>query len=141
MVSHYEPIPRKKGKKKQTKKYKSNWDNAAPSEDGRTYGIDRLNFSKPANGSGINFESEKKSERLLAQRRGDQTENKENRNNITKHECILSKSKMSHYSQILKGYMNTRSGKEIFNNFRILLESRSSSTIVMGNMTSKLKQK
>ena len=133
--------PQGKTRGKTRQKTKSEKYNAVPSEDGRTYGIDRLHFSKPANGSGINFESEKKSERLIAQRRGDQTENKENRNNITKHECILSKPKMSHYSQILKGYMNTRSGKEIFNNFRILLESRSSSTIVMGNMTSKLKQK
>ena len=37
--------------------------------------------------------------------------------------------------------MNTRSGKANFKNFRILLDSGSSSTIVMGKLTSKLKSK
>ena len=37
--------------------------------------------------------------------------------------------------------MNTRSGGVEFINFRILLDSGSSSTIVMGKVTSKLKEK
>ena len=38
----------------------------------------------------------------------------------------------SHYSPILHGCMNTRKGRARFKNFRILLESGCSSTIVMG---------
>ena len=37
--------------------------------------------------------------------------------------------------------MNTCSGKAKFRNFRVLLDSGSSSTIVMGKLTSKLKEK
>ena len=74
-----------------------------------------------------------------------------NKDNSIKHECkVLSyllnpvkdaKNKNSHYSQILQGCMNTCSGREKFSNFRILMESESSSTIVMVNLKSKLKQK
>ena len=68
-----------------------------------------------------------------------------------KHKCnvlsnILSPKKRakyttSHYSLILQGCMNTRSGKGNCGNFKIVLDSRSSSMIVIGKLTSKLKQK
>ena len=57
--------------------------------------------------------------------------------NPTKHAI----SKIDNYSPILHGCMNTLSGREKFRNFRILLESGCSSTIVMGKMKSKIKQK
>ena len=41
------------------------------------------------------------------------------------------KNLISHYSPILHGFMNTRKSKERFKNFRILLDSGCSSTIVM----------
>ena len=43
----------------------------------------------------------------------------------------LTKNINSHYSPILHGFMNTIKGKAKFNNFRILLNSGCSSTIVM----------
>ena len=52
--------------------------------------------------------------------------------------CIKTK---SHYSPILQGCMNTRSGRKLFKNFRILLDSGSSSTIIMGKLTEKTKPK
>ena len=57
--------------------------------------------------------------------------------NPTKH----AKHKNSHYPPILQGYMKTHSGREKFKNFRILLDIRSSSVIVMGKLKSKLKTK
>ena len=51
------------------------------------------------------------------------------------------KSENSHYSPILQGCMNTHSGKAKFKNFRILLNGGISSTILMGNMTPKIKLK
>ena len=44
----------------------------------------------------------------------------------------------SHYSPILNVFMNTRPGKEKFKNFCIILDSRCSSTIVMGTLVKKL---
>ena len=44
----------------------------------------------------------------------------------------------SHYSPIMHGYMNTRKGKAKFKNFQILLDSRCSSTIVVGRIVKKL---
>ena len=46
----------------------------------------------------------------------------------------------SHYSLILQGCMNTRSGRALFRNLRILLDSGSSLTIIMGKLMEKLKQ-
>ena len=46
------------------------------------------------------------------------------------------KYKISHYSPILQGCMNTRSRRETFRSFLILLDGRSSSTIVVGNLAS-----
>ena len=43
-----------------------------------------------------------------------------------------------HYSPILHGCMNTRKGKAKFNNFRILLDSGCSSTIIMIRLVEKL---
>ena len=73
-----------------------------------------------------------------------------NKDNSIKHEFNIlfnilnptkrAKSKIRNYSPILQGYMNTHNGREKFGNFHILLGSRSSSTIMMGNLTSKLKQ-
>ena len=57
--------------------------------------------------------------------------------NPTKHE----KSKYDHYLPILLGCMNTHSGREEFRNFRIILDSGISSTIVIGKLMSKIKQK
>ena len=62
MVSHDTPIPREGKLKKQNKKPKSDQANTAPSEDGRSYGIDRLNLGELAN----NLESDSKL--ILAQR-------------------------------------------------------------------------
>ena len=87
MVSHDKPTPRKKKGKNQKKKLKSDQSLADPSEDGCTYGIDRLNLGKPANDSESDPKSENKSEWLLAHRREGHMENKENRNNSTKREC------------------------------------------------------
>ena len=44
MTSHDEPIPKKKKVKRQSKKTKSDQDDADPLEDGRNYGLDRLNL-------------------------------------------------------------------------------------------------
>ena len=80
-----------------------------------------------------------------------QMANKIDYNKIITHECnILSnllnsikraKSKNSHHSPILKGCMNTRSGRGEFINYMILFYSGRRSTIVMGNLISKIKQK
>ena len=43
-----------------------------------------------------------------------------------------------HYSPIIHVCMNTRKGKSKFNNFRILLDSGCSSTIVMGRLVGKI---
>ena len=43
----------------------------------------------------------------------------------------------SHYYYILSGCMNTRKGREKFKNFRVLLDSGCSSTIVMGRIIKK----
>ena len=78
-------------------------------------------------------------------------DNKNNSNLSNEHEFNIisnflnpkrrAKYKNSHYSPILQGCMNTRSGKEKDRNVCILLDSGISSTIVMGRLTSKLKQK
>ena len=47
----------------------------------------------------------------------------------------------SHYSPILHGCMNTRFGRARFKNFRILLSSGCSSTILMGRLVEKLRLK
>ena len=75
-------------------------------------------------------------------------------NNINKdksiiHECNIltnilnpkkhAKSKYNHYSPILQGCMNTCSGRALFRNFRILLDSGIISKIAMVNLASKLK--
>ena len=57
--------------------------------------------------------------------------------NPTKH----AKEKNSYYSPILQGYINIRSRRENFRNFRILLDSGRSSIIVMGKLMSILKPK
>ena len=51
------------------------------------------------------------------------------------------KSKNSNYSPIPQGCMNNHSGRAKFIIFRILLDSGSSSTIVMVKLMSKLKKK
>ena len=56
MKSHDEPIPRKKRGKKQNKKPKSDQANANPSEDGRNYGLGRLNMEEPAQDSENDYE-------------------------------------------------------------------------------------
>ena len=43
----------------------------------------------------------------------------------------------THYSPILHGCMNTRKGKSQFENFRILLDSGCSSTILIENIVKK----
>ena len=78
-------------------------------------------------------------------------ENKNNNNKSLTHECnVLSnllnpmkraKSKNCHYSPIIQGCMKTRSGMSKFGFFLILLDRGSSSTIMMGKLMSKLKQK
>ena len=77
--------------------------------------------------------------------------NKINKDKSLIHECNIistilnpmksAKSKNSNYSPRLKGCMNTLSGNSKFINFRILLDSGSSSTIVMGKLMSKINQK
>ena len=57
MVSHDAPILGKKIGKKKAGNPNSEKDNAFPSEEGRIYGIERLNLSKPAN----DLESDSKS--------------------------------------------------------------------------------
>ena len=44
----------------------------------------------------------------------------------------------SHYSPILHRCMDTRKGKSMFNNFRILLDSGCSSTVLMGRLVKKI---
>ena len=78
-------------------------------------------------------------------------ENKKYRNNSIKRECnVLSyflnitkraRTKNSHYSPIIQGCMNTRSGRAKFKNFQIILDNGRSSTIMMGKLASKLKSK
>ena len=43
----------------------------------------------------------------------------------------------NHYSHIIHGCMNTRKGKAKFKNFRIILYSGFSSTILMGSLVKK----
>ena len=111
---------------------------------GRTYGIDHLNIGEAKHYSDY-------SKLLLAQHRIDQMENNTNKEKIITHEFnVLTniinpikhpRSKNIHYSPILQGCMNTHSGRANFINFRIMLDSGRSSKIVMGILTSKLKQK
>ena len=61
MKSHDEPIPRNKNRKRDNKKPKSVQADADPSEDGRNYGLDRMNLGETAQ------ESESNSKLLLAQ--------------------------------------------------------------------------
>ena len=51
------------------------------------------------------------------------------------------RTKNSHYSPIILACMNTHSGKASFKNFQILLDSGSSSTIVIRKLTSNNKSK
>ena len=62
------------------RKYKSDQTVVSPSEDGGTYGIDRLNLEEPEN------DSESNSKLLLSQCREVHIENKKDRNNSTKRE-------------------------------------------------------
>ena len=103
-----------------------------------TYGIDHLTIGESTHGSDY-------PERLLAQCRIFQMENKTKSNKCLTHKFkVLSnilnhmkraKSKNSHYSTILKGCMNTRNGGEKFRNVLILLDSQSNSTIMLGKLT------
>ena len=77
--------------------------------------------------------------------------NKRNNDKILTHECnVISnllntmkreKSKNSNHSPKIQGCINTRSGTSKFGLFWILLGSGSSSTIVIGKLTSKIKGK
>ena len=135
------PSQERKMEKMQNKKSKSNQADADPSEDGRNYGLDCLNLWEPAQ------DSLSDSKWLL--RQSGKIQRAKKRNNSIKRECDVlynfinpnkrAKRKNSHYSPILQGCMNARSGKETFKNYQILLESGSSSNIVMGNLTPKLK--
>ena len=51
------------------------------------------------------------------------------------------RSKIIHYPQILQGCMSTRGGRGKFRDFLIILNSGSRSTIVVGKLVSKIKQK
>ena len=53
MKYHDEPIPRKKKWERENKKPKSDQVDAYPSEDGRNYGLDRLNLGETAQESEI----------------------------------------------------------------------------------------
>ena len=79
-----------------------------------------------------------------------QIANNKNKNKSIVHECniltdLLNPKKCaktnSHYSPILQRFMNTRSGRALFRDFRILLDSRSISTIIMGKLTKTIKPK
>ena len=143
--SHDEPTPKENKEKNQKKNPKSDQANAYPSDYERYYVIDRLNLGEPT------YDSENDSKWFFTQRRKGHMAYKENINNCTNRECNVlysylkptkcTKSRTSHYSPILQGCMNTCSGRAKFKCFLFLLESRSSSTILMGNMTSKLKTK
>ena len=61
---------------KQTKKPKSDISEVDPSEDGGTYGIDRLNLGEPANDSKSDPETENEYEWLLTELREGHMENK-----------------------------------------------------------------
>ena len=138
------PSQEKRGKN-QAKKPKSDKDTAVPKEKELTYGVESLNLGNPA------VESENDSKLLLAQLREVQMANKKYINNSIKRECNVpynflnptkhARTKNSHYSPILKDFMNTRSGRENFKNLQIFLESGISSTIMMGKLTSNLKYK
>ena len=116
MKSHDEPISRKKKGKRQDRKSKSDQAYADPSEDGRNCGLDHINLWEPAQ------DSKNDSKRLFVQSR--ERQRGKNRNNSIKRESnVLSnflnptesaKSKNSHYSPILQGCMNNRSGKATF---------------------------
>ena len=73
-----------------------------------------------------------------------------NKDKSIKHLCniltdILNPTKFAkikpYYAPILQGCMNTCSRRALFRNLRILLDSEISSTIIMGDLMSKLKQK
>ena len=51
MIAHDAPIPSKRKGEENAKKTESKKYNAVSSEDGRTYGIDRLNLREPENES------------------------------------------------------------------------------------------
>ena len=109
-----------------------------------TYGIECLNISEAQNNSD-------EFKWLFAQRRIVHMANNKNNNKGITHECnVLSyilnpikwaKTKNCHYSPILQICMNIHSGGGGNRSFRILSDSGISTTIVMGKMTSKLKQK
>ena len=111
MKYHDEPIPRNRKGKIQNKKLKSDQANADISEDGRNYGLEHLNLGEPAQ------DSENDSECLLTKIR--ESQRAKNKNNSIKRKCnVLSnflnpmkraKHKISHYSPILQGCMDTSS--------------------------------
>ena len=139
-------LPPRKKEKNQATNPKSEKDAAVPAVGERNYGIDRLNIGEPANDSEDDSESEDESknannlgvesERLFAQRREGHMKKKD-RSNSTKRECYKlsnclnpiqhAESKTSNYSPILQGCTNTRSGRAKLKNFRIVLDSGSSS--------------
>ena len=51
MKSYDEPIPIKKKGKRQNKKSKRDQADSDPSDDGRNYGLDRINLGEPAQDS------------------------------------------------------------------------------------------
>ena len=145
MESHDDPIHKEKKGKQLIEKCKSKSAKSDPSEIGRTYGIDHLNLGESTHNLDNN------SARILTQRMKFQMANKVSKDSSITHVCnVLSNllnptkhaiSKIDNYSPILQGCMNTLSGSEKFRKFRILLDIRISSTIVMGKMESKIKQK
>ena len=126
------------------KKRKSECDKEDPIDCENTYGIYHLKIGEVSRDL---YDSEW----LLVQRRIRQMENKIHNDKVLTHEFnVLSnilnpmkreKSKNSRYSLILQGCRNTRSGRAKIRNFPILLDSWSSSKIVMGKMASNLKEK
>ena len=99
MVSHDASILRKRKEKNLAKNTDSQNDDAVPSEEERTYGIDRLNIGEPGNDSKNDFKSENESKHaddplnesklLLAQLREVHMANKKDINNSTKRECKI----------------------------------------------------
>ena len=91
------------------------------------------------------------SELILEKHSISQMANKINKDKSIRHEYNIlpnilnptkrAKSKYNHYSPTIQGCMNICSGRERFGNFRFILYKGISSTIIMGKLTSKLKQK
>ena len=139
MVSYDKPIPMKNKGFNHKKKPRNDQANAAPSEYGRTYVIDLLNLvnlqmtsKMNPNDSSHNVGKDRRQTKIIRITALNE--------NVTYYLILnptkRAKSKISHYSPIVQGFLSTRSRRGKFRKFRIVLNRGISSTVLMDSLTS-----